>query len=246
MCRHLAYVGTPRSLSALLLDPPHSLYQQAHAPRRQRYGTVNADGFGAGWYVPGRLEPVRYRRAQPIWADPSFASLAPTVASTCVLGAVRSATAGFPTDESCAAPFTHDRWLLSHNGRAFDPALLRKTLADDVAWVPDALGPVDSAFLFGIAVARWTGGASLGAGLAGVVGAAAGAGDGRLTLLATDGDAVAGTTWGEPLYVLRTPDAVVVAAEPHDDDPAWHEVPDRSLVVADRETVTVTPLEDAQ
>ncbi|MFE0319543.1 hypothetical protein ACFW05_26140, partial [Streptomyces albogriseolus] len=56
MCRHLAYVGPAEPLGALLVGPPHGLYRQSWAPRRQRYGTVNADGFGVGWYADG--DPV--------------------------------------------------------------------------------------------------------------------------------------------------------------------------------------------
>jgi len=29
MCRHLAYLGAPRSLQSLVIDPPHSLYEQS-------------------------------------------------------------------------------------------------------------------------------------------------------------------------------------------------------------------------
>ena len=53
MCRHLAYLGPPTTLAALLLDPPHGLLHQSYAPADMRGGgTVNADGFGAGWYPP--------------------------------------------------------------------------------------------------------------------------------------------------------------------------------------------------
>ena len=53
MCRHLAYLGPPVPLRALLFDPPHSLVRQSWAPRDMRGGgTINADGFGVGWY-PG-------------------------------------------------------------------------------------------------------------------------------------------------------------------------------------------------
>ena len=115
--RHLAYVGEPVSLQSLLLDPPQSLAAQSWSPRTQLHGVVNADGFGAGWYAFGREEPVRYRRAQPIWTDASFASLAPTIASSCILGAVRSDTTSFAHDESVVAPFAQGRWLFSHNGK---------------------------------------------------------------------------------------------------------------------------------
>ena len=46
--RHLAYIGPPVTLAALLLDPPHGLLHQAYAPSDMRGGgTVNADGFDA-------------------------------------------------------------------------------------------------------------------------------------------------------------------------------------------------------
>ena len=60
--------GPPATLRSVLIDPPHGLYRQAWAPRRQRHGTVNADGFGIGWYAEGDPVPARYRRGRPIWA----------------------------------------------------------------------------------------------------------------------------------------------------------------------------------
>jgi glutamine amidotransferase len=229
MCRHLAWLGAPRTLQALVVDRPHALYEQSWAPRRQRYGTVNVDGFGAGWYVD-RPHPVRYRRAQPIWTDASFASLAPTIASSCVLAAVRSATPGTAADEGAAAPFTHDRWLFSHNGRLHDWATARKALSAQAADVPDTRVGVDSALLFGLALARWQAGASLPDGLAGAARDVLDHGGGRLTMLATDGTAVAGVVVGEPMHVLTTSDGTLVASEPDDDDRAWRELADLSVV----------------
>ena len=54
MCRHLAYLGPPATLRSVIIEPPHGLYRQAWAPRLQRHGTVNADGFGVGWYARRR------------------------------------------------------------------------------------------------------------------------------------------------------------------------------------------------
>ncbi|TDD15844.1 ergothioneine biosynthesis protein EgtC, partial [Kribbella turkmenica] len=57
MCRHLAYLGPPVTLAALVLEPSHSLYEQSWAPDDMRGGgTVNADGFGLAWYAD--LTPV--------------------------------------------------------------------------------------------------------------------------------------------------------------------------------------------
>jgi hypothetical protein len=116
MCRHLAYAGPPASLRSLLIDPPHSLYRQAWAPRLQRHGTVNADGFGVGWYADGDPVPARYRRSAPIWGDLSLPDIARVTRSGAVLAAVRSATQGTALGEAAAAPFGAGPWLFSHNG----------------------------------------------------------------------------------------------------------------------------------
>ena len=117
MCRHLAYLGAPATLRSVIIGPPHGLYRQAWAPRFQQHGSVNADGFGVGWYADGDPEPARYRRAGPIWADESFADLARVTRSGAILAAVRDATPGSAPGAAAAAPFAWGRWLFSHNGR---------------------------------------------------------------------------------------------------------------------------------
>jgi gamma-glutamyl hercynylcysteine S-oxide hydrolase len=241
VCRHLAYLGSQRTLSSLVVDRPHSLYEQSWAPVRQRHGTVNVDGFGVGWYV-GRPAPVRYRRAQPIWTDASFASLAPTIATTCAVAAVRSATVGMSPDESAAAPFTHDRWLFSHNGRLHDWETARKALGPLAADVPDTRAGVDSALLFGLALARWQAGAPLAVGLADAARSVLDHGGGRLTMLASDGASIAGVVAGEPMHVLVEADGTTIASEPHDDDPGWREPADGTVLHVDAEGVTETSL----
>jgi len=229
MCRHLAWLGRPRSLAELVLEPPSSLLVQSYAPRRQRYGTVNADGWGVGFYVPGRTEPARWRSARPLWGDASFASLAPVIESGCVLAAVRSATVGMPIEDSAAAPFTDGRWLLSHNGRV-DRAVLPASAA--------AESTVDSALLAALVFQRGP------ERLADVVREVAAADPAaRLNLLATDGTRLVATTWGDTLSVLTTEDGVALASEPWDDDPAWTDVPDRHLVVATPDGVSLEEIE---
>jgi glutamine amidotransferase len=241
MCRHLAHLGPPRTLQDLVMSPRHSLLTQSWAPRQQRHGTVNADGFGAGWYVEGRAEPVRYRRAQPIWTDASFSSLAPTIASTCVLAALRSATPGFAHDESSAAPFTHGRYLFSHNGRVEDYPTARKALWQQASTTRDALAAVDSALLFGLAVAAWEAGSSLPDGLAAAARLVLDHGGGRLTMLATDGESVAGVVVGEPMHLLETDAGTVIASEPDHDAP-WRELADLSVVHVTPDLTTETEI----
>lgn len=242
MCRHLAWLGETRSLHDLVVAPPHALYQQSWAPRMQRYGTINVDGYGAGWYVPGRAEPVRFRRAQPIWTDASFASLAPTVTSGCVLAAVRSATPGAAAGESAAAPFTHGRWLFSHNGRLHDWTAARSALAARAADVTDARVDVDSALLFGLAVASWSAGASLAEGLVDAASAVQPHGGGRVTLLASDGSAIAGVvSAGETLHLSARETGAFIASEPHDDG-EWRELPDGAVVTVTADGIDETTL----
>jgi len=243
MCRHLVHVGEPVTPASLVLDRPHGLQVQAYAPRHQRHGTVNADGFGVGWYVDSRPEPVRYRRAQPIWGDASFVSLAPTVRSSAVLAAVRDATPGFAAaDESCTAPFTHRQWLFSHGGALADWPRARKGLVDRTLEVPEAAAPVDSALLFGLAAAAWVAGADLAEGLTETVRHAVAHGGGRVNLAATDGTTAAATSYGDPLFCLETDTGVTLASEPWDDDPAWRLLPDGCVASTDGHTVSVVGL----
>ena len=246
MCRFVAYVGPPVTLGALLLHPPNSLLRQAWAPRHQRHGSINADGFGAGWYEPARRpEPARYRSARPMWADRSFASLADVVASPAVLGAVRDATPPAPVEESGTPPFTAGTWLFAHNGAVdgfVDGArtALHRLLSDQRASAIE--GSADSEVLFALALDRLDEGAAPAEALAEVVSAVTRVASGRLNLVLTDGATVAATVWGDSLFVLEAGAAAVVASEPYDDDPAWRPVPDRSVVSAEPGRVAVEAL----
>jgi glutamine amidotransferase len=229
VCRHLAWLGAPRKLAALVLDGEHSLLVQSYRPRRQAHGTINADGWGVGFYSPGRDEPARWRSPRPLWNEVSFASVAPVLSSGCVVAAVRSATVGMPVDEASAAPFTDGRWLLSHNG-----VVDRDVLGPQ----PHAESMCDAAMLAAYVFDR--GAEQLGKLVVEVGTRDPGA---RLNLLATDGSRLLATTWGDTLSVLRTDDGVLVASEPTDDDPRWADVPDHSLVDVTGNRVTITELE---
>ncbi|MGW6793702.1 ergothioneine biosynthesis protein EgtC [Streptomyces chartreusis] len=248
MCRHLAYLGPEEPLGRLLVEPPHSLYRQSWAPRRQRYGTVNADGFGVGWYADGDPAPARYRRAGPIWADLSFADLARVVRSGALLAAVRDATVAGADGEAAAAPFAAGPWLFSHNGAV-------KGWPGSMAPLVPGVPPVDllsmearndSAFVWALVLARLRGGDEAGQALADTVVEVAEAAPGsRLNLLLTDGESIAATAWGDTLWYLARPGGgTVVASEPYDDDPHWREVPDRTLLAASRTDVLLTPLNE--
>jgi gamma-glutamyl hercynylcysteine S-oxide hydrolase len=244
MCRHLAYLGPPASVRELLIDPPYSLYRQSWEPRRQRFGTVNADGFGLGWYVPGDPVPARYRQAGPIWADPNFAELARVTRASALLAAVRDATVGAAPGAEAAAPYRFEQWLFSHNGRLDgwpgSVGKLAETLSGE-----ELLGlesRTDSALVWALIVRRLKDGAPIGAALQDLVAELTAATGTRLNLLVTDGSLIAATVVGDSLSYLAGGDAVTVASEPITDDPGWVDVPDGTLVLATATSVEVSPL----
>lgn len=239
VCRHLGWLGDPVSVASLVLEPPHGLVVQSYAPRRQKHGLMNADGWGVGFFdvsagrdgggsADGSDAPRRWRSAQPLWGDASFASVAPALRSGCVVAAVRSATVGMPIEASASAPFTDGRWLLSHNG-VVDRAVLPASR--------HAESTNDSALLATLIFER-------GLDELGDTVAEVGAADpnARLNIVAANGSRLIATTWGDTLALLRRPDGVVVASEPYDDDPDWQDLPDRHLIEVTGDDITLTPL----
>lgn len=226
MCRHLGWFGTSVSVASLVLDPPQALRVQSYAPRRQQHGLMNADGWGVGFFDGDT--PRRWRSAAPLWADPSFASVAPALHSHCVVAAVRSATIGMPIEPSATAPFTDGQWLLSHNG-VVDRTVLPATGAAES--VCDSAVLAAYVFAQGVDTLAQT-----------IVEIGTADPLARLNILAANGSRLIATAWGDTLSILRRGDGVVLASEPYDDDPDWEDVPDRHLVEVDHGGVTVVAL----
>lgn len=229
MCRHLGWLGAPVTASSLVLDPPNGLLVQSYAPRRQNHGTINADGWGVGFFDAGVR---RWRSDKPLWGEVSFASVAPVLRSGCFVAAVRSATVGMPIEASASAPFSDGTWLLSHNG-VVDRTVLPASAG--------AESTVDSAVLAAHIFER--GLPALGDTVAQVGARDPGA---RLNILAADGSTLLATTWGDTLFSLHRDDGIVLASEPYDDDPSWRGIPDRHLVEVSGGQLTLTPLEGSQ
>src|SRR5262249_22181552 len=124
----------------------------------------------------------------------------------------------------------------SHNG-AVDPeaiaAVLPPSAHVDV--------PMDSALLAALVSNLLDGGTPLPDALAECV---LNVRAGRLNLLATNGQVIAATTWGDTLSWIQRDGGVLVSSEPDDDDPGWVDVPDRSLLtVSPTLTVDIRALE---
>ncbi|MCM2416460.1 ergothioneine biosynthesis protein EgtC [Streptomyces sp. RKAG290] len=248
MCRHIAYLGPPVFLGEVLTRPAHSLVRQSWEPRRQRHGTVNADGFGVGWYGDGDPVPGRYRRQGPVWGDRNFADLARVVRSHALLGAVRDATEADPDGEAAAAPFAADGVLFSHNGavKGWPGSMAPLAAALPAAELLRLTARCDSALVWALVQHRLATGDALPQAVADTVQDVAAAAPGsRLNLLLTDGRTIVATAWGDTLWQLSEPGRhTVVASEPYDDDPRWVEVPDRTLLTATVADVLLTPLKE--
>ena len=245
MCRHLGYLGPPIPLATLLFDPPHSLSRQSWAPKDMRDGgTINADGFGVGWY-PEWSEPVRYRRDRPLWTDLDLPGLARVTRAGAILAAVRSATGRMPVTDTAAAPFAEGRFLFSHNGvvKGWPGSVAELAARLPVRDLLTLDAPTDSALVWALVRDRLRAGADPGEALRDTVCEVAAAAPGsRLNLLLTDGETLAATTLGHALSIRRHPDSVLLSSEPLDDDPAWAPVPDGRLVVATPSTVDIFPV----
>ncbi len=253
MCRLIAYVGPPITLQALVLDQPHSLVHQSYSPRHQRHGSVNADGFGCGWFDQEvRSAPALYRRDKPIWGDSSFRSIAGLVRSKAVLAAVRDANTGAPVDEASTPPFARDGWLFAHNGKleGFDGIAgvrLWRKLSDRRA--AEVRGTSDSEVIFAALLDRMDDGMTPAQAARAVIEDCLEISAGSFNLVLHDGWKITATCCGDSLFFLENgasmPGGVVIASEPFNDDAGWKPVPDPSLIEGYCGGVVVQPLDFA-
>jgi glutamine amidotransferase len=250
MCRLIGYLGPPVLLDNLLFTPEYSLRRQAHAPRYQAPGRINADGWGVGWYdLAIRPEPARYRTPRPMWADQVFPSIGGLVHSGAVMAAVRNATPPAIIEESGVAPFCEGPWLFAHNGKVEGwtegvGVQLRRSLSEDREL--HVRGSADSEVLFGMTLSRLDKGATPRDALVDMLSEVLAVTTGDYNVMLSDGRELWCTTWHNTLFVQdRSADGagVVVASEPFDDAPDWRPVDDKMLLVASADGIEITPLE---
>ena len=153
MCRWNAYFGQPLVIDELLFRTPHGLIDQSlHS--RMGVETTNGDGFGIGWYMPGRPDdPARYRSVSPAWNDANLRDIASHVESPLFMAHIR-ATTGTPVQQTNCHPFQHGRWLFVHNGaiNGFHEMRRELLLAVAPALFGDIAGSTDSEVLFYLAL----------------------------------------------------------------------------------------------
>lgn len=233
MCRHLAWLGAPRVAATFVTEAPHALLVQSYAARELLRGSVCADGFGLGWFPDGEPEPVRYRRAEPIWADPDLPRFAQCVRARAIVAAVRNGTPGIPGGIASVQPVAAGRYLGSHNGFIADfrrhARTLRAGLPDDLYALLSGESDSETLLLLVLAHVRRAGDLAAGVEAAAeqVLRQAPGS---SLCVVMTDGQELvaARIADGQPcdsLYARRDPDGVLVASEPLDADGRWEPLP---------------------
>lgn len=248
MCRFAIYLGKPIQARQLLLEGDHSLYLQSHRPAELLSGSVNADGFGLGWYnhaVDHR--PACYRRAEPIWADRDLPGLSRLVIGDVLVANVRNATDSATAGSAATQPFDSGPYLFMHNGYIEDfRTTMRRQLQAQLSSAAYAAlqSATDSETIFGLITDRLNAGQDMAGAVRSVIGELAGlAQAGGLTLqlnfALTDGHSAVVTRWANvslanSLYLLERKGffagGTVAASEPLTPGDPWEAVPEGSLI----------------
>lgn len=136
MCRWIAYSGKPIFIEQVVTLPNHSLVQQS-INAQMNYDdsgsllSVNADGFGIGWYGE-RDDPGLFRDEIPAWSDENLHELCHQIKSGLFFAHVRARTTG-PVQKTNCHPFKYKNWIFQHNGGVSGFEVLRQELNDDIA-----------------------------------------------------------------------------------------------------------------
>ena len=252
MCRLLAYWGAPVPVADLVVRSPHSLLRQCTAARHQSSGCEKPDGWGIGWYVPGQVDPYRYRTATPMPLDHDGVAALDGLESPRFVAHVRHKSPGSPTEVAGNAPFVSGRWLFAHNGfvEGFRDGVRDDLFAQLSPMRQESLaGDADSELIFGLILDRIDAGAPPADALAQVLEPLVAIG-GKYNVVLTDGEHLLATCLGNSLF-LRLRSDVEIASEPYDDAPivevgegigpdAWMRLSDGTLVELDDENGSET------
>jgi glutamine amidotransferase len=162
MCRVLAYLGEPISLSHVLFETDSSLVRQSYGPRMMEK-FLNLAGFGMAAWDPRSVsagDPFTYRVTTLPGFDQNLRNLAAKLAPTCVVAHVRGVTdAGHSTVvESNLHPFQFPgtRVAMAHNGHMREFARMRYDLIEHIR--PDLAqrisGSTDSEWIYALVLSQ--------------------------------------------------------------------------------------------
>ena len=154
MCRFILYQGPPILLSALLIEPSHSLIRQS-TNSHEREEPLNGDGFGVGWYAPDFSdEPAVFRSITPAWNNRNLHNLSRVVASPAIYAHVRAATQSSGVNEANCHPFRFHKYLFMHNGDVGNFPKIRRRLLESIGdeAFANVFGSTDSEHFFAVVI----------------------------------------------------------------------------------------------
>jgi gamma-glutamyl hercynylcysteine S-oxide hydrolase len=250
MCRLAAYMGPDLLLHKLLEEEPNSLLKQSWASEELQGTTLNADGFGFGWYLDDKQAAI-YTSTLPIWSDTNLSGLGLTLQSPLWLAYVRSATPGQAVNQANTQPFKHNNLMFLHNGRIehFNDGprtTLHSHLSAKVA--SEIEGNTDSEYLFALCKQHLLAGHSPQQALQLAcldVESMLADSPALLNMIMSDSDTIYACRYAvngglcPSLYYSNThpnfPDAVVIASERFSLPEYWHEVEEHSSLTVNRQ-----------
>jgi len=263
MCRIAAYLGPPVRLSSLLNEPSHGLTDQSRNAWEMADSSVAGDGWGVGWFLPeSGPTPGLLKSILPLWSDENGKTVPHAILSGSIVGHIRYASPNIETCFTNTPLYVMDDHLWTINGMLQPwPGPLSKAIRDrlDPDHEADLRGATDGEMMgaFWRTHFRRTGSRDAAAALRSMlreVRDLTGEHDGEIktnVILAGDSEILA-VRYAEPveansLYYLqgeaRWRGGALVASEPLDDGPGWHEVEPGTLVRVDGQGVRLEPLD---
>lgn len=263
MCRIAAYLGPPARLSSLFGEPPHGLNDQGRNAREMADSHVAGDGWGVGWFLPDAgPRPGLIKSILPIWSDQNARTALHAILSGSIVGHIRFASPNIETCFTNTPLYAMDDHLWTINGMLEPwPGPLSKAMRDrlDADHEAEMRGATDAEMMGALwrTHFRRTGGRDAAAALRSMlreVRDLVRAHDGKIKTNVILGRAsgILAVRYAEPgepnsLYYLhgepRWQGGALIASEPMDDGPGWHEVRPDTLVRADASGIRLEPLD---
>ena len=152
----MAYLGPRRLASDLVTKPKHSILVQSYSANERVQsiglpGSLNADGFGIGWYKPSSdstsggsgdgtsqnnkddISPCIFTSTAPAWNNCNLTKLCEKIESSLLFAHVRAAYPGIPVSETNCHPFGCGRYMWMHNGGVARFQRMRRKLLDTLS-----------------------------------------------------------------------------------------------------------------
>ena len=162
MCRWFIYFGNEINLESILYNHKNSILKQSFKKKytpfldkpNERDHEINVDGFGIGWYLRKKKEPIFYKCNKTPWSDFNFKRLSKIFASKLIFSHIRAIkpfSEGLIHEFNCH-PFCYKKILFMHNGDLKNFTKYKKNL---IEYINDDIfslikGTTDSEYIFSL------------------------------------------------------------------------------------------------